>query len=215
MVHLVLRLPDATGTHGWAATGAPSTSDNIIRFLIGGTTIDPSSYLYWDVLYFAAVKRLTSKYTISNLIAANRVKDADEYTRAIVAGSGITTQVADDATMQSTYGIREILINDQSITTPEPALAEARTLLQLQGWDDTADPIQVSIINPGDMYNVMLGDTVTVTVANMNLSSATRTIIARRDTLDGNGWITFLTLSGDPTKDRIENLLTMAKRKRY
>jgi hypothetical protein len=215
MVHLVLRLPDATGTHGWAATGAPSTSDNIIRFLIGGTTIDPSSYLYWDVLYFVAPKRLTSKYTISNLIAANRVKDADEYTRAIVAGSGITTQVADDATMQSTYGIREILINDQSITTPEPALAEARTLLQLQGWDDTADPIQVSIINPGDMYNVMLGDTVTVTVANMNLSSATRTIIARRDTLDQNGWITFLTLSGDATKDRVENLLTMAKRKRY
>jgi hypothetical protein len=216
MVHLVLRLPDSIGTHGWTATGGPTVNDSIIRFYIGGTVlIAAAGYLDWDVLYFAAAKRLTSKYTLPARIFGNRTIDADQYTRAIVAGSGITTQVADDTTMQASLGLRETLINDQSITTEEPALAQARTLLNLQGWDDTADPITYSFVNPGDMYNVMLGDTVTVTVANMNLSSATRTIIARRDTLDGNGWITSLTLSGDPTKDRIENLLTMAKRKRY
>jgi hypothetical protein len=215
MVHLALRLPDADGNHGWTATNSPDVADSIVRFYIGGEATTGAFYMYWDVLYSVAAKRITSKYTLPARISASRLLDADQYTRAMVAGSGITTQIVDDVTAQSIFGLREILSNDQSITTSEPAIALARTILNAQGWDDTADPINYTFVNPGDMYNVMLGDTVTMTISNMNLSSATRTIIARRDTLDGNGWITTLTLSGDPTKDRIENLLTMAKRKRY
>jgi hypothetical protein len=114
------------------------------------------------------------------------------------------------------YGLNEILIDDQSITTDQAADIVGRGLLAMQGFDDSGDPIQVIVVNPGDMYNVMLGDTVTITYANMDLSSATRTLIGRRDTFNNDsGWLTTLVLSNDPYRDRTNALLAMSKRKRY
>jgi hypothetical protein len=211
--HLVLRLPDSSGAHGWTATNAPNPAGSIQRIEIecddGGIT----GFLF-DVLYFTADKKLTSKYTVTNILAVNRVKNADQVGQVIVQGSGVSALVT-DATVTATYGLREQLINDQSITVAQKADAYGRALLNAQSWDDTADPLTVQVLNPGDMHLVLPGDTVTLTAANFNLSSATRTVVIRADSITDAGWITMLQVATTQFTDRIMKIWDAAKRKRY
>jgi hypothetical protein len=172
----------------------------------------------WDVLYFAASQKQTSKYTLTAPVRVSRDIRGDNATRVIVAASGVTV-VADDSTAQSIDGLNEILINDQSVSTAEGARSEAINVLNAQGWDVTCDPIVVDYLDPGDMYNVVLGDTLTVSCTNAGLSSAKRTLEKRVDSLtEAGGWRTRLYLSAtypEATKNRILGLLEMSKRKRY
>jgi hypothetical protein len=212
MAHWVLRLPDTTGDHGWTAVNSPS--GNVVRVGFEGKS-GVVAILAFDVCYFVADKKLTSKYTLTPyILSANRVKDANQIGQVRVQGSGVSATVT-DATVTATYGLREQLINDQSITVAQKADAYGRVYLNAQNWDDTADPISVQVVNPGDMYNVVPGDTVTLTVANLNLSSATRSVMARADSVTEQGWKTVLRLSTGPVADRIVKIWELAKRKRY
>jgi hypothetical protein len=214
--HFTVRLPDTSGNHGWVPGGTPNVATDIERIQVEcGTTGAGAAHFCFDVLYFYAAKKLTSKYTVSNIIGIQRLKRSDFYNRVIVKGSGIANVVVDDATAQAIQGVNELVVDDQSITTTAAAQALARGVLNAEGWDDTGDPIQCTIVNPGDMYNVMLGDTLTVTVANLNLSSATRTLISRVDSITEQGWRTILNLSNDVLRDNLRHIWNLAKRKRY
>jgi hypothetical protein len=209
-------LPDASGNHGWVPGGTPNVANDIERIQVEcGTTGAGAAHLTFDVLYFYANKKLTSKYTVSNIIGVRRLKRSDFYNRVVVKGSGIANVVVDDVTAQATQGINELVIDDQSITTTPTAQTLGRGVLNAEGWDDTADPISVQVINPSDMYNVMPGDALTVTAANLNLSAATRSLVSRVDSITGSGWNTILDLSNDLLRDRLQQVWELSKRKRY
>jgi hypothetical protein len=220
MIHLPIRLPDSTGNHGWVATNTPDAAGSINRFEIE-TDHDATvgTGIVYDVLYFYANKKLTSKYTITGAIAANHKRDAEQVSQVLVVGSGISTVVCNDTTVTATYGLREQLIDDQNITHAQKADAYARSFLNAQDWDDTADPILLTIMNEGNMYNLMPGDTVTMTITtwseNMNLDNAKRSIIARQDSISDDGWLTGFQLSTTGYSDRITKIWEAAKRKRY
>lgn len=214
MAHIPLRLPDSIGAHGWTATNAPSVTDPILRIQIEGIT-GIVGQIWFDILYFSANKKVTSKYTLSNIISTSHSKNADQVGQVVVVGSGITTVVCTDTTVTAAYGTREQMVNDQNITVAQKADAYARAFLNVQDWDDTADPIVVQIVNPGDMYNVSPGDTVTITAADLDLSNATRTIMSRQDSIGENGWLTAFQLSTTGYSDRIMRIWDAAKRKRY
>jgi hypothetical protein len=212
MAHIILRLPDSSGNHSWTGVNTPSGS--IVRVGFDGANGAFAFIVYFDVVYFAANKKLMSKYTLTNIVGANRLKNADQLGQVIVVGSG-TSAVVTDPTITAAYGLREQVINDQSVTVAQVADAYARGLLNAQDWDDTADPISVQVINPSDMYVLVPGDTVTLTVTNLNLSSATRTVIARTDSITEAGWITLFLLSTVGKTNALMRIWDLAKRKRY
>lgn len=214
--HMVLRLPDSLGNHGWVPTGSPNPAGSIQRIVFQSNGNAAGSDLFgFDVLYFVANKKLTSKYTLTNIIAANHKRDADQIGQVIVQGSGISAVVCTDTTVTATYGTREQMWTDLNLTVAQKADAYARAFLNAQDWDDTADPIIIQVVNPGDTYNVMPGDTITVTAANLNLSAATRTMIMREDSIGADGWLTSFLLSTTGYSDRIMKIWEATKRKRY
>lgn len=214
--HMVLRLPDSTGNHGWVPTGAPNPAASIQRIVFQSDGNAAGSDLFgFDALYFVANKKLTSKYTLTNIISANHKRDADQVGQVIVQGSGISAVVCTDTTVTATYGTREQMWTDLNLTVAQKADAYARAFLNAQDWDDTADPIIIQVVNPGDTNLIMPGDTLTVTAANLNLSAATRTLIMRQDSIGADGWLTSFLLSTTGYSDRIMKIWEAVKRKRY
>jgi hypothetical protein len=218
MQHFIIRLPDSNGDHGWSKSGSPSGT--ITRVTMEAVVSSwAEGYFYWDVLYFAAAQRLTSKYTLTAPVSVSRADRSDNITQVMLTYSGGSSITVDDLTAQAVDGVHTFLTTDLNITTIEAARAEARGIINAEGYGVTTDPVRVDYLDPGDMYTVMLGDTLTVSDTYSNLSNAKRTLVARDDSFtEGKGWVTTLYLSGqypERSKDAILSILSMSKRKRY
>jgi hypothetical protein len=214
MLHYALRLPDANGDHGWTKTSTPDY-DYVTRITLEVVTTTTNTALYWDVLYIVSCQRTTSKYTLSNPVSVARVDKSDNITGSIVA-TNYGTVTMSDATAQAIDGVHQILADDQSITTYAATVAAAAGILNAEGYGVTSDPVRVEYLDPGDMYNVVLGDTLTITDAKAGLSSAKRTLVARDDRVsESEGWATTLHLSGQYSETISKKLLDMAIPKRY
>jgi hypothetical protein len=216
MVRATIQLPESGNAHGWVATNAPDVAGNIQRIEYeaeqsGGLG---TGRIIFDVLYFHADKKLTSKYTVSNITGANRTPITQAENR-IILKSNTNTYVVDDIGLQALYGLREDLITDLSVSGNEASYNVARAILISQQWGVDYDTITMTIVNPSDMYNVMPGDTLTVTVANLNLSSATRSLVSRRDSVTEGGWTTTLILGKWSALDPLLTTYSKLKRKRY
>jgi uncharacterized protein (UPF0254 family) len=194
MFHIDFSLPDDLGTHGWTATGSPSTSSNIVRLWIGSVSAGGDWFEIWlDSWDFWARKKLTSKYTVSNIINTARIATKKPYNKVHVVRTG-GTDTEEDTTLESADGVQELVYADMNITTEAIGRGLARMVLEHEYMIES-DAVAVTVINPGDMYNLMLSDTVTVTAANLGLSSALRILAERQDTVDNGGWKTTLTLN--------------------
>jgi hypothetical protein len=177
------------------------------------TAVDSS--IKFDLIYFYTWKKSTSKYTISNIIGAKRLLSDPGYNkiRSVTAAAG-SPHIVEDVTQEALHGVREFTVKDVNITTPEKARELAQSTLTEQ-YRGEEDPIQVGVVNPGDMYNILPGDTLTVTAANLNLSSATRALTGRIDTISEAGWQTMLLLSRNPRQESTRVIWDILKVKRY
>jgi hypothetical protein len=211
-LHLNIHLPDANGTHGWTATGSPSVNSNIVRIEIRGTSNEGKN-ADLDVLFLYTRKKQTSKYTVSNIMQVSRSGYVG-YNKVSIASSATgSPHTVEDVTRETLHGTREMTYVDKQITEDSLATYTASGILAAESEAEENEGIDVTVINPGDMYNLMLGDTITITAANLNLSSATRILYERRDTLDQNGWIT--TLRTGTSQDMLRHTYRALKTKHF
>jgi hypothetical protein len=206
-LHLNLHLPDGNGTHGWTATGSPSVSSNIVRIELGGTA-NAGKGTYFDVLFLYTRKKGTNKYTVSNILNISKMPYVGYNKVSVVSSATGSPHTVEDATRETLHGVREFTIVDKQITEDSHATYTASAIIASESEAEENEQITIAVLNPGDMYNVMPGDTVTVTYANLNLNSATRTLVGRADSITEQGWRTTL-ITGifmDPLK-RTYNIL--------
>ena len=212
MVHLIIPLPDANGTHGWTAVGSPSLADTIIRVGFYWDTSGGVNSVFFDSVLFYAIKKLTSKYTVSQIIDPKRNYQTPTYPNRVSITASDGNIVVEDTTLESTYGIVEKVIGDLGVTM---ASAKNWANALIAGEIYSNDPISVMVVNPSDMYLLRLGDTVTITDTYLNLSSATRVLIRREDSFTEQGWRTVLSLSANPIMNRLSDMWGEARRKRH
>jgi hypothetical protein len=170
---------------------------------------------YFDVVFFHAQQITTSKYTVSNVVSANRTitKPRCYSTFNVFTNWGTITE--SDATLATLSGTRNYVWADLGVTTEQETATIIYIPLAKQAYNIGGEPINLAVVNPSDMYNLMLGDTITLTATNMNLSAATRILGRREDSLTEAGWRTVLSLVAIPPTNPISELWEIVKKKRF
>lgn len=213
MFHYPLSLPDADGTHGWTAVNSPSLTGDIQRLWIGEVTIGGTVQVYIDSYNLWSRKKIGGKYTLSNILSATRGTMKTPYNYVYIINN-VNTVTQYDATLATVDGTRELLYPDKNITSVVMADSLGRMILE-NAYRGRCDAITVKTINPGDTYNVMLGDTLTMTISNLNLSSDTRALTAViHELAEDADWVTTYVFGGKPVQDasRVFELMNLKRR---